>query len=57
MIGDSWDADIVGAMQFGMDQVYFCPLPGKLPPQVGTGGSSRTKTTVIAHLEELLDLL
>ena len=57
MIGDSWDADIVGAMQFGMDQVYFCPLPGKLPPPGGTGKSSRTKTTVITHLEELLDLL
>ena len=57
MIGDSWDADIVGAMQFGMDQVYFCPLPGKLPPPNGTGKSSRTKTTVITHLEELLGLL
>ena len=29
MIGDSWDADIVGAMQFGMDQVYYCPDAGK----------------------------
>lgn len=25
MIGDSWDADIVGAMNFGIDQVYFAP--------------------------------
>jgi YjjG family noncanonical pyrimidine nucleotidase len=25
MIGDSWDADIVGAMNFGIDQVYFNP--------------------------------
>ena len=25
MIGDSWDADIVGAMNFGIDQVYFSP--------------------------------
>ena len=25
MIGDSWDADILGAMNFGIDQVYFNP--------------------------------
>ncbi|HZK92702.1 MAG TPA: YjjG family noncanonical pyrimidine nucleotidase [Prolixibacteraceae bacterium] len=25
MIGDSWDADIVGAMNFGIDQIYFNP--------------------------------
>lgn len=29
MIGDSWDADIVGAMKFGMDQVYFAPTKEK----------------------------
>jgi putative hydrolase of the HAD superfamily len=23
MIGDSWDADIVGAMQYGIDQIYY----------------------------------
>ena len=25
MIGDSWDADIIGALNFGIDQVYFTP--------------------------------
>lgn len=25
MIGDSWDADIVGAINFGIDQLYFSP--------------------------------
>ena len=25
MIGDSWEADIIGAMKFGIDQVYFDP--------------------------------
>jgi YjjG family noncanonical pyrimidine nucleotidase len=25
MIGDSWDVDIVGAMNFGIDQVYYNP--------------------------------
>ena len=59
MIGDSWDADIVGAQQFGMDQVYYCPLPGKLPPPGDAGAclSSRTKTTVITHLEQLMEIL
>jgi len=25
MIGDSWEADILGAMKFGIDQIYFDP--------------------------------
>lgn len=25
MIGDSWDVDIIGAMNFGIDQIYFDP--------------------------------
>jgi len=25
MIGDSWDVDIVGAMKFGIDQIYYDP--------------------------------
>jgi putative hydrolase of the HAD superfamily len=59
MIGDSWDADIVGAMQFGMDQVYYCPEPGKLPPAEDSSApdSRKTTTKVISHLEQLLDIL
>jgi putative hydrolase of the HAD superfamily len=35
MIGDSWDTDIEGAMNFGIDQVMFTnngtyPLPGEV---------------------------
>jgi len=30
MIGDSWDADIIGAMNFGIDQIYYNPkIEGK----------------------------
>ena len=59
MIGDSWDADIVGAMQFGMDQVYYCPLPEKMP---ASGAETKprtpkTSTTIISHLEQLLQIL
>jgi len=59
MIGDSWEADIVGAMQFGMDQVYYCPEPGKMPPSGETlqNESRKTSTTVITHLEQLLEIL
>jgi putative hydrolase of the HAD superfamily len=59
MIGDSWEADIVGAMQFGMDQVYYCPEPDKMPPSGKTTQleSRKTSTTVITHLEQLLDIL
>lgn len=59
MIGDSWDADIVGAMQFGMDQVYYCPLPDKFPSSDDVAGNcpAKTSTTIINHLEQLLELL
>ena len=59
MIGDSWDADIVGAMQFGMDQVYYCPDPRKLPTSENTANncSAKTSTTIITHLEQLLGIL
>jgi YjjG family noncanonical pyrimidine nucleotidase len=59
MIGDSWDADIVGAQLFGMDQVYYCPLPDKLPSDYDLRGerSQRTTTTVVSHLEQLLEIL
>jgi putative hydrolase of the HAD superfamily len=29
MIGDSWETDIVGAKNFGIDQVYFTPYPNR----------------------------
>jgi len=59
MVGDSWEADIVGARQFGMDQVYYCPLTDKLPSKevMSAFASSSVTTTVIAHLEQLLELL
>lgn len=59
MIGDSWEADIVGAMQFGIDQVYYCPNPEKLPqgsdefPDL----SPKTTTTVISRLVQLMEIL
>ena len=34
MIGDSWEADIVGAKKFGIDQIYFNP---KLQDSVSAG--------------------
>jgi putative hydrolase of the HAD superfamily len=59
MIGDSWDADIVGAQLFGMDQIYYCPKSEKLPlteePQ--SANFPKTTTTIINHLEQLLELL
>ncbi len=59
MIGDSWDADIVGAKLFGMDQVYYCPQSSKLhfSEETAEVGPSKTTTRVIRHLEELLEIL
>ncbi|MEI7830059.1 MAG: YjjG family noncanonical pyrimidine nucleotidase [Prolixibacteraceae bacterium] len=59
MIGDSWDADIVGAQLFGMDQVYYCPQPDKLPKDDSRLNSfpQKTTTTFITHLHQLLEIL
>lgn len=59
MIGDSWDADIAGAQLFGMDQVYYCPNPDKLPltEDLRSANFPKTTTTIINHLEQLLEML
>jgi putative hydrolase of the HAD superfamily len=59
MIGDSWEADIVGARMFGMDQVYYCPDPDRQPSPEDYSAvqSSRSRTTIITHLEQLMGIL
>jgi FMN phosphatase YigB (HAD superfamily) len=42
MIGDSWEADIVGAMNFGIDQVYYNPKLIRTDPKVN-------ENTIINH--------
>lgn len=48
MIGDSLEADIYGAMEFGMDAIYFNPLNKEKPGNVDRQ---------IVSLEELISLL
>ncbi len=47
MIGDSLEADIYGAMNFGMDAIFFNPMKKEKPEEI--------KKEII-HLEELLTL-
>jgi YjjG family noncanonical pyrimidine nucleotidase len=42
MIGDSWEADIVGAMNFGIDQIYYNPKLNHTDPKVN-------ENTIINH--------
>lgn len=59
MIGDSWEADIIGAREFGIDQVYYCPDPEKLPqlPADKTNSPAKTTTKVITRLIQLMEIL
>jgi putative hydrolase of the HAD superfamily len=52
MIGDSWESDIIGAKNFGIDQVFF--NPGKLLIDYGKYG---TPTFTIEELNQLLIIL
>jgi putative hydrolase of the HAD superfamily len=51
MIGDSWESDIIGAKNFGIDQVYYDFL--KSPIEIGIYGKA---TYTITDLNELLTL-
>ncbi len=48
MIGDSLEADIYGALNFGMDAIYFNPFNAPKPADV---------PLQITHLKELIELL
>lgn len=53
MIGDNWDADVIGGRNAGIDQVYFAPeLASPLPAP-----DAHTKTYHITSLLELTKLL
>jgi putative hydrolase of the HAD superfamily len=52
MIGDSWESDIIGAKQAGIDQVFFNPK--KLEPDFAAYGPA---TYTISSLKEILDIL
>jgi YjjG family noncanonical pyrimidine nucleotidase len=60
MIGDSWEVDIVGAMEAGIDQVHYAP---QMINNSFTAGEtelithSSTKTYRITELKELLGIL
>jgi putative hydrolase of the HAD superfamily len=47
MIGDSLEADIYGAMNFGMKAIFFNPMNKEKPADV---------SMQISHLEELISL-
>lgn len=68
MIGDSWDTDIVGAMNFGIDQIMFTNNDTHLLPEEiickknGTTSDflelkPRTRTYFIRNLKELVTIL
>jgi len=51
MIGDSWESDVIGAKNFGIDQVYFDLI--KTPVEYGDFGEP---TFTIINLNELLTI-
>jgi putative hydrolase of the HAD superfamily len=60
MIGDSWEVDIAGAMETGIDQVYYQPYEDSVLPENGEKSgkkNSKTTTYLIKHLEELVNIL
>lgn len=52
MIGDSWESDIIGAKNFGIDQVFF-----KLNNNEVEYGTLGEPTFTISKLDELLNIL
>lgn len=56
MIGDNWDADIRGAAEIGMDQVFFAPELGSDPAE-GPHLSVFQPTYRVSHLSEIKAIL
>jgi len=60
MIGDSWEVDVIGAMDVGIDQVHYAPF---MESNLFTASerermeSSGTNTFRINHLEELCKII
>jgi YjjG family noncanonical pyrimidine nucleotidase len=60
MIGDSWEVDIVGALEIGMDQVFYNPVPEAYMEEkqlINQKSGSKTITYTIQNLNELLSIL
>jgi putative hydrolase of the HAD superfamily len=59
MIGDSWEVDILGAMEAGIDQVHYAPSLKNAeftPAESAVIAKSGTKTYRINHLEEVFGI-
>ncbi|MDP4183859.1 MAG: YjjG family noncanonical pyrimidine nucleotidase [Bacteroidota bacterium] len=54
MIGDSWEVDILGAMNAGIDQVYYCPSGIHSNKFESTG---KARTYIIQYIPELLNYI
>jgi len=56
MIGDSWEADIVGAMNFGIDHIYFNP---KMDNKLGLGSffnaGNQNINDILTNIPDLQD--
>jgi len=60
MIGDSWEVDIIGALEAGIDQVHYAPQlinNSFSAEELEVISRSSTKTYRIAGLQELLNIL
>lgn len=60
MIGDSWEVDIIGAMDFGIDQVHFTPHLSTTELNIEEKiviSQSTTKTYRIKYLNGLFNIL
>lgn len=60
MIGDSWEVDILGAMEVGIDQIHYAPFLNDssfTKEESDLISSKITKTLRINHLSELFNYL
>ncbi|NLO02747.1 MAG: noncanonical pyrimidine nucleotidase, YjjG family [Bacteroidales bacterium] len=57
MVGDDWESDIEGALNFGVDAVYFCPSANRPVPLDCDRIYNRNKVFSINALSGLYDIL
>jgi putative hydrolase of the HAD superfamily len=57
MVGDDWDSDIAGALNFGIDAVYYCPSSDCSVNAIAGNTTSRNNVYAVGTLSDLIQIL
>ena len=57
VVGDDWESDIAGALNFGIDAVYFCPSGDVSVKKITDNTTSRNTVFAVKSLQAISEIL